>query len=149
MTGVYIISAPSGSGKSTLVNKVREIVPGLKFSISYTTRASRGDEQNGREYYFVSKSEFEEMVRKDEFLAHYHRRSNVESTVMMIKSKFGDAVRSKSDVAAKNEVLCKFLCHNICCLISAMYELGIDPVLTETSAHKINRLPTNSGEFNV
>jgi guanylate kinase len=70
MTGVYIISAPSGSGKSTLVNKVREIVPGLKFSISYTTRASRGDEQNGREYYFVSKSEFEEMVRKDEFLEH-------------------------------------------------------------------------------
>ncbi len=70
MSGVYIISAPSGSGKSTLVNKVREIVPGLKFSISYTTRASRGDEQNGREYYFVSKSEFEEMVRKDEFLEH-------------------------------------------------------------------------------
>ena len=41
MSGVFIISAPSGSGKSTLVNKVREIVPGLKFSISYTTRAAR------------------------------------------------------------------------------------------------------------
>jgi len=46
---------------------------------------------------------------KDEFLAHYHRRSNVESTVMMIKAKFGDAVRSKSEVAAKNEVLAKVL----------------------------------------
>ncbi len=42
MSGVYIISAPSGSGKSTLVNQVRLIVPGLKFSISYTTRAPRG-----------------------------------------------------------------------------------------------------------
>jgi guanylate kinase len=70
MSGVYIISAPSGSGKSTLVNQVRQIVPGLKFSISYTTRAPRAGEQNGREYYFVSRAEFEEMVRKDEFLEH-------------------------------------------------------------------------------
>jgi len=70
MSGVYIISAPSGSGKSTLVNRVREIVSGLKFSISYTTRAPRAGEENGREYYFVSRNEFEEMIRKDEFLEH-------------------------------------------------------------------------------
>jgi guanylate kinase len=70
MSRVYIISAPSGSGKSTLVNKVREIVPGLKFSISYTTRAPRAGEQNGREYFFVSPAELEEMIRKDEFLEH-------------------------------------------------------------------------------
>src|SRR5450755_1483600 len=70
MSGVYIISAPSGSGKSTLVDRVRLIVPGLRFSISYTTRAARGDEQNGREYYFVPRAEFEEMVRKNEFLEH-------------------------------------------------------------------------------
>jgi len=70
MSRVYIISAPSGSGKSTLVNKVREIVPGLKFSISYTTRAPRAGEQNGREYFFVSPAEFEEMIRRDEFLEH-------------------------------------------------------------------------------
>lgn len=65
--------------------------------------------------------------KREDFLAHYHRRSNVESTVMMIKSKFGDSVRSKSDVAARNEVLAKVLCHNICRVISAMYELGIEP----------------------
>jgi len=70
MSGVYIISAPSGSGKSTLVDRARLIVPGLKFSISYTTRAARGDEQNGREYYFVPRTEFEEMIRKDEFLEY-------------------------------------------------------------------------------
>jgi guanylate kinase len=70
MSGVYIISAPSGSGKSTLVDRVRQIVPGLRFSISYTTRTARGDEQNGREYYFVSRAEFEEMFHKDEFLEY-------------------------------------------------------------------------------
>jgi guanylate kinase len=70
MTTVYIISAPSGSGKSTLVDKVREIVPGLDFSVSYTTRPPRGTEENGREYFFVPRSEFEEMAQKDEFLEH-------------------------------------------------------------------------------
>jgi guanylate kinase len=70
MTTVYIISAPSGSGKSTLVNEVRKIVTGLDFSISYTTRAPRGSEQNGREYFFVSRAEFEDMIRHDEFLEH-------------------------------------------------------------------------------
>ena len=70
MTTVYIISAPSGSGKSTLVNEVRKIVSGLDFSISYTTRAPRGSEQNGREYFFVSRAEFENMIRNDEFLEH-------------------------------------------------------------------------------
>jgi hypothetical protein len=64
---------------------------------------------------------------RSEFLAHYHKRSNVESTISMIKAKFRDHVRSKTDMAMKNEVLCKVLCHNICCLIHAMYELGISP----------------------
>lgn len=63
----------------------------------------------------------------DTFLAHYHKRSNVESTMMMIKTKFGDAVRSKTDVAMKNETLCKVLGHNICCPISAIHELGLEP----------------------
>ena len=66
----YIISAPSGSGKSTLVNKVRKIVPGLEFSISYTTRPPRGSEQNGREYFFVSRAEFDKMIRQDDFLEY-------------------------------------------------------------------------------
>ena len=70
MTTVFIISAPSGSGKSTLVNEVRKIVPGLRFSVSYTTRAPRGSEQDGREYYFVSRPEFEDMIGRDEFLEY-------------------------------------------------------------------------------
>ncbi len=70
MTSVYIISAPSGSGKSTLVKQVRQIVPGLDFSISYTTRPPRSSEQNGREYFFVPRAQFEEMICKDDFLEH-------------------------------------------------------------------------------
>ena len=65
---------------------------------------------------------------QEEFMARYHQRSNVESTFSMLKAKFGDGVRSKTDVAMRNEVLAKILCHNIVVLISAMYELGIDPI---------------------
>ena len=67
---ICIISAPSGSGKSTLVNELLKLVPDLDFSISYTTRPSRGSEQNGKQYYFVSREEFEQMIRNDEFLEH-------------------------------------------------------------------------------
>jgi transposase len=66
--------------------------------------------------------------KREEFLQHYHKRSNVESTFSMMKRKFGDSVRSKTDTAMTNEVLCKILCHNLVVLIHEMYELGIDPV---------------------
>jgi guanylate kinase len=77
---VYIISAPSGSGKSTLVKELLKLVPELDFSISYTTRAPRGREQNGKQYYFVSRSEFDKMVRADEFLEHAEFDSNCYGT---------------------------------------------------------------------
>ena len=78
---------------------------------------------------------------REEFLQHYHKRSNVETAVMMIKSKFGDAVRSKTETAMRNEVLCKILCHNVCCLIQAMHELGIRPDFTlEPACTKIRLL---------
>jgi guanylate kinase len=67
---VYIISAPSGSGKSTLVNELLKKVSNLEFSISYTTRAPRGSEINGRQYYFISRPEFEKMIRDDDFLEY-------------------------------------------------------------------------------
>lgn len=67
------------------------------------------------------------MMHNEEFLEHYHKRSNVETTVQMIKSKFGDKVRSKTWTAQVNEVLCKIICHNICCVIQEMYELGVEP----------------------
>jgi transposase len=59
-------------------------------------------------------------------MRHYHKRSNVETTFSMIKRKFGERLRSKTEEAQTNEVLCKILCHNLCCVIQSMYELGIE-----------------------
>jgi len=66
-------------------------------------------------------------LHRDTFLSRYHQRSNVETTFAMVKAKFGDSVRSKTETAMRNECLCNFICHNLCCLIQAMPELGIDP----------------------
>jgi transposase len=63
----------------------------------------------------------------DEFLTHYHKRSNVETVFSMIKAKFGGSIRSKSETAQTNEVLCKILCHNLTVLVQAIFEFGIEP----------------------
>lgn len=63
---------------------------------------------------------------REQFLAHYHKRSNVETAFSMIKGKFGTSVRAKTPIAQVNEVLCKILCHNICVLIQSVVELGIE-----------------------
>jgi guanylate kinase len=68
MTAVFIISAPSGSGKSTLVARLLAGDPGLLFSVSYTTRKPRGHEENGRDYCFVSREDFQAMIARGEFL---------------------------------------------------------------------------------
>ena len=66
-------------------------------------------------------------LNREKFLSHYHKRSNVETTFHMIKSKFGDSVRSKMALSMANEVRAKVLCHNICCVIQSMHEFQIDP----------------------
>ncbi len=71
MAGIlFIISAPSGSGKSTLVSEVRKQLSGIEFSVSWTTRPPRGSEQDGREYNFTMREEFERMVAEGQFLEH-------------------------------------------------------------------------------
>ncbi len=80
--------------------------------------------------------------KQDEYLKHYHQRSNVESTFSMVKRKFGDHVRSRLDTAMVNEVLCKFVCHNLCCLIQEECELGIDVVFWPESASKSKDVAT-------
>ena len=77
---IYIISAPSGSGKSTLVNELLKLVPNLEFSISFTTRSPRGSEQNGKQYHFVSREEFDQMVGAGEFLEHANFDGNCYGT---------------------------------------------------------------------
>jgi transposase len=64
---------------------------------------------------------------RDEFLPMYHKRSNAESTFSALKRKFGDTLRSKTDVARRNELLLIVLCHNIVCVIHEIHENGISP----------------------
>lgn len=77
---VFIISAPSGSGKSTLTNELLKLVPKLDFSISYTTRAVRGSEQNGKHYHFVTTDVFNKMIEAKEFLEHANVHGNCYGT---------------------------------------------------------------------
>jgi guanylate kinase len=77
---VFIISAPSGSGKSTLTSDLLKLVPGLDFSISYTTRDPRGSEQQGKQYHFVQMQEFESMVQGGEFLEYANVHGNCYGT---------------------------------------------------------------------
>lgn len=65
---LVVVSSPSGGGKGTLIDRVLKTVPGVGYSVSYTTRAPRGTEQNGREYFFVSTAVFQEMIGRGEFL---------------------------------------------------------------------------------
>ncbi len=72
--------------------------------------------------------------KQEEYLSHYHKRSNVESTISAVKRKFGDSVVSKTDTAMVNEVLCKLLCQNLTCLIQEQETLGIAPIFWQDEA---------------
>ena len=65
--------------------------------------------------------------KNEEYMQRYHQRSNVESVFSMMKAKFGGYVRSRSQVAMKNEAYGKIVCHNLCCLLMSQIELGIEP----------------------
>lgn len=85
-----------------------------------TNATGKGDELWKKLFHFYN-------YKREEFLMHYHKRSNVETTFSMIKAKFGEKLRCKTETAQINEALCKVLCHNLCCVIQSMYELGVDP----------------------
>lgn len=123
--GMFEVSADKaylseGNLKTAVQNAAFPYIPFKVNSVSETKRGpKRGKLWKDMFHYFSYK--------QDDFMAHYHKRSNVESTFHMIKSKFGDALRSKTKTAQINEALCKILCHNICCLIQSMYELNLKP----------------------
>lgn len=102
MAGIlFIISAPSGSGKSTLVNELRRELPGLEFSVSYTTRTPRGSEENGREYHFIARDRFEHMMREDKFLEYAEVFGNYYGTA---KHVFEDAAARGNDLVLDIDV---------------------------------------------
>jgi hypothetical protein len=94
-------------------------VPFKKNTLEPTTEEEPIWAQTQMYYYF--------MYNRLEFMERYHMRSNVESAFSMVKGKFGDSVRSKSDTGQVNEALCKVLCHNICVLIHAIHALDVEP----------------------
>ncbi|MBS0365996.1 MAG: guanylate kinase [Proteobacteria bacterium] len=77
---LFVIAAPSGAGKTSLVEALLAREPGLRLSISHTTRARRPTEQDGREYHFVSEAQFQELVAQDDFLEHARVFGNLYGT---------------------------------------------------------------------
>jgi len=92
---LFIISAPSGSGKSTLVSELRKQVSGVDFAISWTTRAPRGSEENGREYHFTTRQEFERMAKEGLFLEHAEVFGNLYGTA---RSSLDEALAAGHDL---------------------------------------------------
>jgi len=115
------LSADMGYSSRDNLNAINEIgaMPYIPFRKNTAPRASGSSTWHKMWYYF--------MYKHDEFLTHYHKRSNAETVFHMIKSKFGDSIRSKKETAQINEVLLKILCHNICVIIQEVHELGIEP----------------------
>lgn len=77
---LLIVSSPSGAGKTTLTNRLLQQVPGLCFSVSHTTRSPRQNEQNGREYHFVTRDEFTELIAAGAFLEYAEVHGNLYGT---------------------------------------------------------------------
>jgi transposase len=122
--------------KGYLSNENLEMIHGRngEIYIPFKSNSTAGEPQSIWEKMFLFYN-----LHREEFLKKYHQRSNIESTFSMVKAKFDDSVRSKSDVAMKNEVYCKFLAHNLCVVHQSMIELGIDGVFWKNEPEQESR----------
>lgn len=109
------------SGENLLTTLRHKAIPYIPFKINSKAQSNYGPKST----LWTRMLEFYNDNR-EEFLSHYHKRSNVETTFHMIKSKFGQRLRSKTLTAQINEALCKVLCHNLCVVIQSVHELGIE-----------------------
>lgn len=112
------VSADKGYGSRQNAEAIASVGATPFISFKSDSRGNGGGTWAKMYHYF--------QFQRTEFLQHYHKRSNVESTFSMMKRKFGDSLRSKTDVAMVNEALCKVLCHNLVVLIHETHELGIE-----------------------
>jgi transposase len=120
--GFTVKEVPADKGYSSVENIEVIEAAGATAYIAFKSNATGGSGGRWEQaFHYYS-------LHRDDFLKHYHKRSNAESTFAMVKAKFRDHVRSKTDTAMANEVYGKLLCHNICCLIQSQCELGIEPV---------------------
>lgn len=98
---LIIISSPSGGGKGTLIKEVRGVLPDLGFSVSHTTRTKRFGEEDGREYYFVSRDEFEQRAAHGDFLEYAEVHGNLYGTSIVESEKVS---RSGKDLIVEIDV---------------------------------------------
>jgi guanylate kinase len=115
---LVIVTSPSGGGKGTLLRRVRTMLPDLGFAISHTTRAPRAGEEHGREYFFISRGEFENMIRAGEFLEHAVVHGNLYGTSLIESEKLargGQDLLVEIDVQGAIQILDKRpdLCYSI------------------------------------
>ena len=125
-TLLFIVSAPSGTGKTTVVERLVRVIDRLKLSRSYTSRAPRGDEADGVDYNFVSRTEFERMIANGEFLEHADVFGNfygthAADTVRCLGS--GDDVVLVIDVQGARKVRAAGLTHVAVFVLPPSYEV--------------------------
>ena len=89
----FVVSGPSGAGKNSVINQVMQDLPGLSYSVSYTTRPPRPHEVPGRDYHFVSKAEFERLIAAGELVEH----------VQYLGDYYGTGQRQIEEVFARGE----------------------------------------------
>jgi len=113
-------------GENMLVTLRHGAIPYIPFKSNSQIQTNYGPKSElwTRMFHFYN-------FHREEFLQHYHKRSNVETTFSMIKAKFGQRLRTKTLTAQINEALCKVLCHNLCVLIQSAHELGVEAVFTD------------------
>jgi transposase len=107
------------SSKNLQLVLVKKAMPYIDFKSNANATGKQQSATWKRMYHYYQ-------YNQESFMRSYHKRSNVETTFSMIKAKFGERLRSKTELSQTNEVLCKILCHNLCCVIQSIYELGID-----------------------
>jgi transposase len=120
--GFDVREVPADKGYSSVENIEAIVAAGASPYIPFKSSATGASGGLWEKMYFYYQ------FQREAFLGRYHQRSNVESTFSMVKAKFRDHVRSKTDTAMKNEVLCKLLCHNIVVIHQSHIELGIEPI---------------------
>lgn len=108
----------------------RGAMPYIPFKVNANPVHGTGDALWTRLYHFYAGNQ-------QWFREHYHKRSNAESTNAMIKTKFGERLRSRTEVAQYNELLCKVVCHNICVTIQSMYEFDIEPKFWDSGEKQV------------
>jgi len=98
---LYVVSSPSGGGKGTLIRRVLDVVPDLSYSVSYTTRAPRNGEVDGREYFFVNRKRFQEMIAADEFLEWANVHGHLYGTA---RQQIKDEIAKGKDIVLEVDV---------------------------------------------